>query len=256
MDQTQTLKQAHKPSAIMFKTQSIKLADSETLARRLGDDVIALLQQAIEQRGQALLVVSGGSTPKPFFNYLATQDIDWSRVTVTLADERCVDPNDPASNAGLVRRELLIDKAASARLVLLYDGGQPTVDDQINAGLRLLSLPKYDAVILGMGGDGHTASIFPQATNRAQALNMRSSHLALLTDPVTVGPLRITQTAARLLNTRFLALHATGAEKGELVDRILAAPNPARWPIAHFLTQNQIDTHIYATTAASSQAVA
>ena len=219
--------------------------DHQILAQRLGKGVTRILSEAIELRGSAYLVVSGGSTPKPLFRYLSEQQIDWGKVKVTLADERCVDPDSAASNAKLVKENLLIGRASAARFISLFEGGEPQIDDQVAAGLKLLGLPRYDMVILGMGADGHTASIFPQATNREIAQDCSNHRLALLTDPVTLGPLRITQSVRRLLHTRHLAVHFTGAKKAELLDRIIKAPDPATWPISSFISQTEVPLEIF-----------
>lgn len=229
-----------------MKNLSIHHAENEEMAAKsLGKHVIKVLTNALYERGNAFLVVSGGSTPKPLFEYLAQQQIDWKNVTVTLADERCVETTDTASNAKLVTETLLTGFAADARFVRLFDGGMPHVDDQISAGLRLLGLPRYDMVILGMGDDGHTASIFPQASNRDQALGTDNLRLALLTDPVTVEPMRITQSAARLLHTRNLVIHFTGNQKANLFNEILHKPDPAQWPLSAFVTQNQVALDVF-----------
>lgn len=220
--------------------------DPYMLAEQLGQRVIQTLSEAIRLRGSAYLVVSGGSTPKPLFQFLSEQQIDWSKVTITLADERCVDPENQASNAKLVKENLLIGYASSARFIGLFDGGEPHIDDQIAAGLKLLTLPRYDMVILGMGDDGHTASIFPQATNRAVAQDLNNHHCALLTDPVTATPLRITQSVSRLLNTRNLVVHFTGAKKAQLFNQIVNEPDPATWPISSFVCQASVALDVFA----------
>jgi len=102
--------------------------DSSHLATALADAVARDLGAAIEARGQAMIALSGGSTPKRFLQELAKRDLDWSHVIVTLVDERWVPANHPRSNAGLLRDNLLQDKAAAARFVPLYaDAATPEV---------------------------------------------------------------------------------------------------------------------------------
>lgn len=229
------------------KMQIHALENADSLAENLGQRITTLLEKAIESRNEAFLVVSGGSTPKPLFHYLSEKLIDWRKVTVILADERCVEPWDAQSNARLVKEHLLQKHASKARFLSLFDGGEPSSQSERVANDRLSSLPKYDAVILGMGDDGHTASIFPSAVNRDSALDCNQPKLALLTDPVTVGPIRITQTARRLLDTRLLCLHITGGEKANLVEKILANPDAKKWPISFFLRQTEVPAEIYQT---------
>lgn len=232
--------------------QVYELEDAQLLAEKLGDRIIALLEQAIVSRNEAFFVVSGGSTPKPLFQYLSNQPLDWRKVTITLADERCVDPRESSSNARLVKEHLLQNHASKARFLSLFDGGEPSAYSAQTANDRLASLPKYDAVILGMGNDGHTASIFPQASNRDVALDLDQPNLALLTDPVTVGPIRITQTARRLLDSRLLCLHITGSDKVRLLEKITTNPNPVDWPISFFVTQTNVPLEIYQTPLTES----
>ena len=216
---------------------------SQELAEALGANICDKLSSAIRAKGQATLVVSGGSTPKPLFNYLSNQDIEWDKVTVCLADERCVSESDSASNTAMVKAELIKNKAANAKFVNIYQG--KSHDDLIDSNLTLLRLPTYDVVILGMGDDGHTASIFPEAENRDQSLDTSAHRMALLTDPVTVTPLRITQTAKRLLDSEFIALHISGEKKTALVNEIIENPDPIKWPVSFFLTQQQVPVEIY-----------
>lgn len=219
--------------------------DAEELAHRLAKDVAQRLERAIDERSFAILVVSGGSTPKPFFRYLSQLKISWEKVLVTLADERCVDPTNDASNAKLVSENLLQNAASTAQFIPLFGGDDTGSIAAKNISTRLTGLSTYDVVILGMGDDGHTASIFPKASNRAQALDTKQTESALLVDPVTVKPLRITQTARRLLDSHFLAVHITGKAKALVLKRIIANPDPEQWPISRFIEQAQVPAKIY-----------
>jgi len=225
--------------------ETVNLHDTQQLAETLGDHIAERLEQAIAARGIATLVVSGGSTPKPLFQYLSHKPLNWSKVTVTLADERCVPADSDLSNARLVHENLLQNRATSARFIDLHTDGIKLEASAKLADSSLSSLPTYDCVILGMGNDGHTASIFPQASARDRALALDNRASAMLIDPVTVEPLRITQTARRLLDTEWMVLHITGEEKTRLLDQVLKKPDPQKWPIAFFLNQTKTPFSVY-----------
>jgi 6-phosphogluconolactonase len=232
---------------------TVNLHDPQQLAETLGDRITRTLANAVKARGKATLVVSGGSTPKPLFQYISHQPIDWSKITVTLADERCVPAESEQSNARLVRENLLQHQAKAAKFMPLHnDSVAPDVSAK-QADSSMGNLPKFDCVILGMGNDGHTASIFPEASGRDQALDLKNTANAMLIDPVTVTPLRITQTARRLLNTRWMVLHITGEEKARLLDQIANAPDPRKWPISFFLCQNEAPFSVYKNSSSEQE---
>lgn len=135
----------------------------EATAASLAAEVAERLTDAIATRGRASLAVPGGTTPEPFFKALATHAIDWSRVTVTLTDERWVPENDPLSNSALVRRSLLQGPAAAAQWHSLF-----VPDRDIHSALSIVESQvdamqwPLDVVVLGMGLDGHVASLFPR----------------------------------------------------------------------------------------------
>jgi 6-phosphogluconolactonase len=168
-----------------------------------------------------MLVAPGGTTPQDFLQRLSIADLDWSRVDVTLSDERWVPPSSSRSNFGMLQRTLLVNRAAAARAVSLYRETQrpEAALDEIEADLREL-LP-IDVCVLGMGADGHTASLFPGADRLQEALSDTSPHLALpMRLPDTVEP-RITLTANVLRNARHRHLMITGEEKKSALDTAL-----------------------------------
>ncbi|HDO30975.1 MAG TPA: 6-phosphogluconolactonase, partial [Desulfobacteraceae bacterium] len=178
-------------------------ADADELAEHLAARVADLLRQAIKARGRATLVVSGGSTPKPLFRALAHQALDWGRVTVTLADERWVDTTAPDSNEGLLRRYLLRDQAGAAKVVGLKNKAATAKEGEKECAQRLAGLPRpFDVVILGMGGDGHTASFFPGARRLPEALDMKSGRDCLAISPPEAPHERMTLTLPVLLDSR------------------------------------------------------
>jgi 6-phosphogluconolactonase len=142
------------------------------LAPALAADVAQTLARAIDARGEASLIVSGGKTPIPFFERLRAQSIEWRRVCVALADERWVEPADPGSNERMVREVLLKDRAAEARFSGLKNAAPSPGLGAVSAWETFARMPRpFDVTLLGMGDDGHTASLFPGSPNLAVALN-------------------------------------------------------------------------------------
>lgn len=212
--------------------------DSPTLVAALANQVAELLRSGIRERGRASLVVSGGSTPVPFFAALSELTLDWGKVVITLADERWVDPSDADSNERLVREHLLQNRAAAARFVGLKTGASTAVQGEKECGDRLAPLPKpFDALILGMGNDGHTASLFPQAARLGEALSLDSGKLCLAITPPVAPHERMTLTLPALLHSRQIILHLVGAGKREVYEKALGEGPVAEMPIRAVLLQ-------------------
>lgn len=189
-------------------------ADRQDLATALAGEIGDQLTRAITERGTALLAVSGGTTPAKLFAALSTTPIAWEKVIVTLVDERFVPPSSPRSNAGLVAANLLQNKAAAARFVPLYHEAESIEDAAAADSEALRSLPwPLDVVILGMGGDGHTASFFPDAANLEALLDPASQRIVLPVHAASGGEPRLTLSMARIVAAGFVALHIEGEDK-------------------------------------------
>lgn len=208
--------------------------DALTLARDLAQFVALRLQEGLSARGRALLVVSGGSTPVPFFEALANTPLDWSRVSVTLADERWVPPDHPDSNERLVRAHLRKNLAARANFVPLKSKDAQVSQGlpQVAAAIEALPWPA-DVVVLGMGGDAHTASLFPDSAQLAAGLDdLAERCLAIDAPPAPNVPVsRITLGKRALLDTRQVVLHLTGAPKRALLETAMQAGPIEAMPI-------------------------
>ncbi len=170
----------------------------QALAEQLAEAVYQALADDLVNQSRALLVVSGGSTPVPFFKALAQKPLEWARVDITLADERWVDEQSSDSNAKLVRENLLQGPAAAANFVpLTSDAGTP--EEGVPAVAEATAGLAWPAsvVILGMGGDGHTASLFPDSQELGLALSTDEPLVAVRT-PSQPQP-RITFSADRCI---------------------------------------------------------
>jgi 6-phosphogluconolactonase len=204
----------------------------DALAEAAASAIAARLAEGLDLRGRAALVATGGRSPGPIYDRLALADLDWGRVIVTFSDERCVPPDDPASNQKLVRERLVRSKAARAHVLPLW----PSPDI---AALEAL-LP-FDAVMLGMGEDGHIASLIPGDPGLEDALAKPD-----LTRPVPAGlgkpPVaRITLTLHALRNARAIFLLIAGETKREVMARALAGED---LPVARLIAQSEAPIRI------------
>ena len=191
----------------------------DDLDRALAQHLAERLRQAVAEHGAASLAVSGGSTPSGLFARLAETELDWERVTVTLVDERWVDPDSPDSNERLVRENLLRQHASAARWVSLKSEHASPEAGLASVTQRLAAIPSpFTAVVLGMGGDGHTASWFPEATNLEALLAPPDGARLGATDPITAPHPRITLTLPAVLDSREIIIHITGTEKRSILE--------------------------------------
>lgn len=208
------------------------------------------LRAAIAARGQASLAVSGGKSPIPMFEALRGQDLDWARVTVVLVDERIVPHDHADSNTALVREHLLHDAAAAARFVPFFETLPALLDDSaldtLVAGgdARLADVPwPLDLVVLGMGEDGHTASLFPAAPGLAHALSAPGP-LAWVR-PATAPHARLTLTLPALQASRERLLSIAGAAKLAVYRQARLREDPAL-PVSLLLHQPSSPTSVWA----------
>jgi len=204
----------------------------------LADRVAATLQDAVKLRGKASLAVPGGTTPAEFLTVLGEQPVDWPRVTVLLTDERWVAPDHPRSNAALVDRTLGA-RGRSYRWYPLWRAGA-TPDEAtaiLEAGASVVTFP-LDAVVLGMGDDGHVASLFPgDETGFADA----SSRFVAVRGPGEEP--RVSLSAAVLARARETYLLLRGAAKLDVLERALGGD----LPVARLVAARHGHVHVYAS---------
>lgn len=207
------------------------------------------LRGAIAARGQASLAMSGGKSPIPMFEAMREQDIDWSKVTVVLVDERVVPRDHEASNTALVARHLLQGKAAAARFLPFFRELAPCFNAEVldtlvlDANERIATLPwPLDVAVLGMGEDAHTASLFPGAPGFARAI-ATDDRLAWVV-PDTAPHARISFTLSALLAARERMLCIAGDSK-LAVYRRAAEKADAALPISLVLAQDALPTSVW-----------
>ncbi|MBK5517357.1 6-phosphogluconolactonase [Pseudomonas sp. TH10] len=205
------------------------------LADALALNVAKQLSDAIDARGTATLVVSGGRSPVAFFQNLARQKLDWSKVVVTLADERWVPVEHADSNAGLLKRYLLQGPAAKAQFLSLYSATANLELAAEQADRLLAELPPIDVLILGMGDDGHTASLFPNSPNLAEALAADGTRRCYPMLAPTVPHQRLTMSRALLASAETTVLSISGQSKLTTLSAALAGDDVGVMPIRAFL---------------------
>ncbi len=209
------------------------------LAPALAAAVADRLRTAIAARGRAVLAVSGGSTPVPFFSALQREVLDWRRVTVTLVDERWVNAGHPDSNAALVQRCLLQGEAAKALFQPLKNSAATAAAGRDDVSLQIRALLPLDVAVLGMGVDGHTASWFPGASNLAQALDGNYAGCCVALQPAGGGHERLSLSLAAVLTAAQLYLHISGREKWTALERALLPGPVADLPVRALLRQTE-----------------
>ncbi|GHC29388.1 6-phosphogluconolactonase [Kushneria pakistanensis] len=204
------------------------------LAQDLAISVAGALREDLEQQERVILVLSGGSTPKPFMQALSVLELDWSRVDITLADERWVPTDHDDSNDRFVRTNMMINAAANARFHPLVNDEQTPEAGAGEVGERLAGLAwPASVVVLGMGGDGHTASLFPDSEQLNDGLE--SEAVVIAARAPSVGQPRISLTRDRLMQSRRRYLHLNGADKKSVLAQAMAGSDRQELPIRAFL---------------------
>ena len=219
-------------------------ADGAQAAANLATRIATLLSDAIATHGNASLALSGGRSPKPVLEALAATPLDWSKVVVTLVDERWVAPDAADSNERLLRETLLTGPAAAARFVPMKNdapdayAGQPAVE----AAFAAIPWP-LDIVLLGMGEDGHTASLFPAAAELADGLSSAARTIAVT--PPAAPHQRLSLTASAILASRHIFLQIGGEAKKAVYDKARAHGPVEQLPIRLALLQDETPVEIW-----------
>ena len=230
----------------MAEEQLFEVREDRTAA--LAREIAARLAQGVAARGSASLVATGGSTPAPLYDALAAAPAPWDKVNITLSDERWVATDHPASNERLLRERLLVDHAAGAWFV-----GLKTLDPTPSEGAAeveqaLAAVPRpFDVVVLGMGLDGHFASLFPGAPELAAGLDPASDRRVIpIHRPGAAGAAdRLSLTLTAVLDARWIAILIDGRDKLEVCRRASAGDDPAELPIRAVLNQSQTPVDLW-----------
>ena len=192
----------------------------------------------------AAIVISGGSTPRRSFEMLSSKDIDWMRLHIVPSDERWVEPSAEDSNERMIRESLLADRGADAQLLTMYSATS-SIDDrcrELSEQLQMLPLP-FCVSLLGMGEDGHFASLFPDAANLGKGLQYESSDCCMPVSTTASPHPRITLTLSALLNSEEILLLIFGDKKRHVFEQALAGSGD--YPVSQLLRQNTTPVHTY-----------
>jgi 6-phosphogluconolactonase len=215
--------------------------DHDALAHAAAD----LVAERLSASDARTFVAAGGSTPGPIYDLLARRDLDWARLTVTLTDERWVDRSADESNENMIRHRLLVGEAGRAAFLSLKGSGDSPQADADVAEAALRDLLPSACVLLGMGADGHIASLFPGAPELAAGLDLDGPRLCLAVPKAGLKPFvpRITLTARALIATGMILVLVTGEDKRAVIERVQGDPSYAP-PAATILRQDRAPTRI------------
>jgi 6-phosphogluconolactonase len=220
--------------------------DRKKLVIALTEKIGELLTRGIQDNGQASLAVSGGSTPVELFQTLSNLNIPWQQIVITLVDERWVEPAADDSNEHLVRTHLLKNKAAAATFIGMKNTAATAGTGETECEQQLQKVPRpFDVLILGMGNDGHTASLFPGAKKLAQATDMKSKKLCIGIAPLTAPHERMTLTLPAILGSRQIVLHITGQRKQDVLQKAQAEGPIEEMPIRFILRQQATPVSVF-----------
>lgn len=215
------------------------------MVAELSDVISKHLEREISRKGVASWAVSGGSTPEPLFAAIQHVPMDWSKVQIALVDERWVDVDHPRSNEAFVKASLCQGLAGAASFVGMKtaDSDPFIAETEVNERYQALALP-FDSVLLGMGPDGHTASLFPDAKNLQAAMNPQQNKtciaLTAQRSEVTGDEIqRMSLTANAIASARQCILMITGSEKKALLEDAISNDLPL--PITRLMHQCVID---------------
>ncbi len=213
--------------------------------RALCERISARLAEAARS-SQATLVLSGGSTPAGVYEKLSHAELPWEGVTLTLSDERWVDEDAPDSNARLVRESLLRNRARHARFVGLKTG-DPSPEDGVNACQDRLATCRWPAavVLLGMGNDGHTASLFPDDPGLAEGLRADASMRCVAARPASMTQARMSLSLSCLLDSKLICILVFGEEKKTVLQSALDEGPVEHMPVRGVLKQGKVPVEVY-----------
>lgn len=238
------------PRGAGVRCEPVICESAEEFVERAASRIAEALEQAIDERGQARIALSGGSTPEPVYRRLGQSDLVWSKVTASLVDERWVDETDPDSNAGLIERSLRSGPARACRFFSFRGAGDTPEAAAAAVDARLTAdAAAWDVVVLGMGEDGHFASLFPGTPELEAGLDPSADRLCMVVRPGPIAPpqTRLTLTLPAILNARRLVLLVRGSEKWRTLQAAMADGSVDAAPIRAIVRRPDLPLETYWT---------
>lgn len=227
---------------IDFKSFNTK----EELLEKLSLNIIEKLNKVIKENKRASLLVSGGSTPKPLFKKLSKANIAWEKVIVSLVDDRWVASTHKDSNELLVKENLLQNNAKKAKFIGMYIEEKEAFTSDISCSkIYEKEVFPFDVVILGMGADSHTASLFPNNEKLEEAYDLENENLCISIKPTTASHDRMSLTLQGILSAKNIILHIEGEEKLKVYEEALNSNDIFTKPISAVLNNKNKKVEVY-----------
>ena len=230
--------------ASMSKIHFHEYQDDNELALKLAQTIASDLTKAIKEKGVATLLVSGGITPLKLFSALSAMKIDWEHIRIGLCDERWVSPNHNESNEKLVRETLLINYASKATFIGMYIDDSKAFDSEVQCTQNIKSsLAPFDVIVLGMGNDAHTASLFPNNPKLKEAYT--TDKLCVAIEPSDAPHIRMSLTLKAMLSSNRVYLHFQGNSKLDIYEKAMSGDDIFTMPIRSILKQHTKEIEVY-----------
>jgi len=222
--------------------------NADDMVRALSDEIVSRVTGSVSSRGVASLAVSGGTTPGVLFDALSVRNAPWEKVSVTLSDERWIAPDQDGSNEKLVRTRLLRNAASDAKLVPLKtpDTSPAAAEAKVDASIAAMPRP-FDVVLLGMGDDGHTASLYPHSVGLDAALDLTRPNLvqAIHADSAAATGERMTFTLRAILGSKLIVILIRGDEKLATYRKAATGTDIHEMPVRAVLNQTGTPVLVY-----------
>lgn len=217
----------------------------EELVKKLSFEISNRLQESIALNNKASLLVSGGNTPKLLFKNLSKMEIPWEKVTIALVDERWIEVENKDSNELLVKSYLMQNFASKAKFISMFIPNIKACDAQELCNKNYETITPFDVIVLGMGTDAHTASLFPNNEKLEKAYDLENKSKVISIKPKTAPYERMSLTLKSILSAKSIFLHIEGEEKLKVYKKALIEENRYEMPISSVLNQKEKKIEVY-----------